>query len=383
MNAGGRVLSRTERLDWLRLIRTENVGPITFRHLLNRFGSATAALAALPELSRRGGRLGGLAIASKAQAEAELEALERVGARLVALGEPDYPVGLATIEDAPPLLSVRGNAVLLTGRIIGIVGARNASANGVRLARQLALDLGAAGLIVASGLARGIDTGAHQGALAAGTIAVMAGGVDVVYPQENTALYEQIVAQGAAISELPPGVNPQARHFPRRNRLISGLALGVVVVEASPRSGSLITARYALEQGREVFAVPGSPLDPRARGTNHLIRQGATLTEGAADIVPVINAQLSRRPFAEPAGLPLTPPEPVSPSEIEIARARDQVAEKLGPTPTPVDEIIRQCQLSPAAVQTCLLELELAGRLVRHPGNQVALIPREEPAEQP
>lgn len=383
MNAGGRVLGRAERLDWLRLIRTENVGPITFRHLLNRFGSAAAALAALPELSRRGGRLGGLAIASKAQAEAELEALERVEARLVALGEPDYPVGLATIEDAPPLLSVRGNAVLLTGRIVAIVGARNASANGVRLARQLALDLGAAGLIVASGLARGIDTGAHQGALAAGTIAVMAGGVDVVYPQENTALYEQIVAQGAAISELPPGVSPQARHFPRRNRLISGLALGVVVVEASPRSGSLITARYALEQGREVFAVPGSPLDPRARGTNHLIRQGATLTEGAADIVPVINAQLARRPFAEPAGLPLSPPEPTPPSEPEIARARDQVAEKLGPTPTPVDEIIRQCQLSPAAVQTCLLELELAGRLVRHPGNQVALIPREEPAEQP
>jgi DNA processing protein len=383
VNAGGRVLGRAERLDWLRLIRTENVGPITFRHLLNRFGSAAAALAALPELSRRGGRLGGLAIASKAQAEAELEALERVEARLVALGEPDYPVGLATIEDAPPLLSVRGNAVLLTGRIIAIVGARNASANGVRLARQLALDLGAAGLIVASGLARGIDTGAHQGALAAGTIAVMAGGVDVVYPQENTALYEQVVAQGAAISELPPGVSPQARHFPRRNRLISGLALGVVVVEASPRSGSLITARYALEQGREVFAVPGSPLDPRARGTNHLIRQGATLTEGAADIVPVINAQLARRPFAEPAGLPLSPPEPTPPSEPEIARARDQVAEKLGPTPTPVDEIIRQCQLSPAAVQTCLLELELAGRLVRHPGNQVALIPREEPAEQP
>ncbi len=383
MNAGGRVLGRAERLDWLRLIRTENVGPITFRHLLNRFGSAAAALAALPELSRRGGRLGGLAIANKAQAEAELEALERVEARLVALGEPDYPVGLATIEDAPPLLSVRGNAVLLTGRIVAIVGARNASANGVRLARQLALDLGAAGLIVASGLARGIDTGAHQGALAAGTIAVMAGGVDVVYPQENTALYEQIVAQGAAISELPPGVSPQARHFPRRNRLISGLALGVVVVEASPRSGSLITARYALEQGREVFAVPGSPLDPRARGTNHLIRQGATLTEGAADIVPVINAQLARRPFAEPAGLPLSPPEPTPPSEPEIARARDQVAEKLGPTPTPVDEIIRQCQLSPAAVQTCLLELELAGRLVRHPGNQVALIPREEPAEQP
>lgn len=382
MNAGGRVLGRAERLDWLRLIRTENVGPITFRHLLQRFGSAAAALAALPDLSRRGGRLAGLAIASKAQAEAEMEVLERAGARLVALGEPDYPVGLATIEDAPPLLSVRGNAVLLTGRIVAIVGARNASANGVRLARQLALDLGAAGLIVASGLARGIDTGAHHGALAAGTIAVMAGGVDVVYPSENAALYEQIVAQGAAISELPPGVSPQARHFPRRNRLISGLALGVVVVEASPRSGSLITARYALEQGREVFAVPGSPLDPRARGTNHLIRQGATLTESAADIVPVITAQISRRPFAEPAGLPLTPPEPTSASETEIARARDQVAEKLGPTPTPVDEIIRQCQLSPAAVQTCLLELELAGRLVRHPGNQVALVPREEPAEQ-
>lgn len=383
MSAGGRVLGRAERLDWLRLIRSENVGPITFRHLLQRFGSAGAALAALPDLSRRGGRLGGLAIAGKAQAEAELATLERLGARLVGWGEPDYPFALAAIEDAPPLLCVRGNAHLLTRRIVAIVGARNASANGVRLARQLALDLGAAGLVVASGLARGIDTGAHHGALAGGTIAVMAGGVDVIYPAENTELYERIVAQGAAISEQPPGVNPQARHFPRRNRLISGLALGVVVVEASPRSGSLITARYALEQGREVFAVPGSPLDPRSRGTNHLIRQGATLTESAADIVPVLADQLSRRPFAEPAGQPLTPPEPTPASEPEVALARDQVAEKLGPTPTPVDEILRQCQLSPAAVQTCLLELELAGRLVRHPGNQVALVPREEPADQP
>jgi DNA processing protein len=369
-----RHLTDPERRDWLRLIRSENVGPITFFHLLRRFGSAAAALEALPELSRRGGRTRPLVGFSKAKAEEELATLEKVGARLVAHGEPDYPKALAAIEDAPPVLAVRGHAHLLTKHAVAIVGARNASANGIRFARQLAADLGRGDLVVVSGLARGIDAAAHLGALESGTVAVMAGGVDVVYPSENRTLYDGITAAGAIVSEIAAGTAPTATHFPRRNRIISGLSLGVVVVEAARRSGSLITARFGLEQGREVFAVPGSPLDPRSQGCNHLLRQGATLVEGAEDVLAGLSGAL-RTPLAEPpsiwdqfggkAGVPA--------DDSAIARARPAVVEKLGPTPTPVDEIIRQCQLSPAIVLTVLLELELAGRLVRHPGNLVSL----------
>lgn len=368
-----RTLSDAERRDWLRLIRSESVGPVTFRQLLRRFKTARAALDALPDLARRGGRMRPPAIPSQPDVDAEIERLRKLGARLVALGEPEYPPALAAIEDAPPLLAVRGQADVLARPAIAIVGARNASANGVRFARQLAGDLGAAGYAVVSGLARGIDTGAHVGALMSGTVAVMAGGIDVIYPPENEGIYREIVQRGAVVSEMPPGLMPQARHFPRRNRIVSGIGLGVVVVEAALGSGSLITARFALEQGREVFAVPGSPLDPRARGTNDLLRQGATLTEGVADVVAVV-ARLTAREEALPAGDRLSEPpaEPAGTGEHDLDEARRRVAEKLGPAPVPVDEIIRQCQLAPAVVLTALLELELAGRLTRHPGNQVS-----------
>ena len=369
-----RHLTDAERRDWLRLIRSENVGPITFFHLLRRFGSATAALEALPELSRHGGRARPLVGFSKAKAEEELATLAKVGARLVAHGEADYPTALAAIEDAPPVLAVRGHVHLLTKRAVAIVGARNASANGIRFARQLAVDLGREGLVVVSGLARGIDAAAHLGALENGTVAVMAGGVDVVYPAENRALYDDVAAAGAVVSEIAAGTAPTATHFPRRNRIISGLSLGVIVVEAARRSGSLITARCALEQGREVFAVPGSPLDPRSQGCNHLLRQGAILVEGAEDVREGLSGVL-RAPLAEPPSIwdQFSGQPGGAADESAIAQARPKVVEKLGPTPTPVDEIIRQCQLSPAIVLTVLLELELAGRLVRTPGNQVSL----------
>jgi DNA processing protein len=370
-----RALSAAERLDWLRLIRSENVGPITFFQLLQRFGDAGVALAALPELARRGGRLKSIRIHDKAAAEREIEGLAKIGARLLALGEDEYPPPLAAIDDPPPLIAVLGHPHLLKRPMIGVVGARNASANGRRFAQSIARDLGKAGMVVASGLARGIDTAAHEGALETGTAAVVAGGIDVVYPQENAALYEKIAAQGVALAEEPLGTTPQARHFPKRNRLISGVALGVLVVEAAHRSGSLITARLALEQGREVFAVPGSPLDPRCQGANDLIRRGATLTETADDVLeqiePMLRPSVAERSRPEYAG-----PAPVlSERELEIARAK--VVESLGPTPVQVDEIVRQCQLSPAIVAAVLLELELAGRLDRHPGHQFSLVGSE------
>jgi DNA processing protein len=373
MNAAPRPLTPSERFDWLRLIRSENVGPITFYQLLSRFGSAQAALAALPGIARSGGRQQPLAIASKAAVERELAALAAAKAQLVGWGEPLYPPALASVEDAPPLLSVLGAAELLARRAVAIVGARNASANGRRFARDLASQLGASKLVVASGLARGIDAAAHEGALATGTIAVLAGGIDMVYPEENRALHEAIAEHGVLVAEMPVGTAPQARHFPRRNRIISGLALGVIVVEAAVGSGSLITARYALDQGREVFAVPGSPLDPRCRGTNDLIRKGARLVESAGDVMeelaPLLAVPLSERRralFAAAAG--------EMPDDGELERARGRVLALLSPSPLPVDELVRQCQLSPALVVTVLLELELAGRIERQPGNQVALL---------
>src|SRR6266851_2349936 len=338
-----RQLNPAERLDWLRLIRSENVGPVTFYQLLRRFGSASAALEKLPELANRGGRRAPLTLFPRAQAERELAELARVGATLLAWGEPDYPAALAAIDDAPPLLAVKGNTALLGRRAIAVVGARNASANGRRLARDLASELGRHGLVVASGLARGIDAAAHLGAMASGTVAVLAGGIDIVYPPENQELYEAIVAQGAVVAEPALGTVPQARHFPRRNRIISGLSLGIVVVEAAARSGSLITARFALDQGREVFAVPGSPLDPRCRGANDLIRHGATLTESIDDILqqlPTLSPSVAhRRPT--PAELPAslgsagaeTPAQTVGEPRDS---ARAQITERLGPTPVAV-----------------------------------------------
>jgi DNA processing protein len=368
-----RNLNRAERLDWLRLIRSENVGPITFHQLLARFGSAGAAIDALPELARRGGRRRPISICSKAVAEAELERLEAANAQLIALGEPEYPPALAALEDAPPVLSCLGHGHLLQRNAVAVVGARNASANGRRLARQLAADLGKAGLLVASGLARGIDAAAHQGALETGTAAVVAGGIDVVYPEENAALHEEIQARGVMISEIPIGTVPQARHFPRRNRLISGMSRAVLVVEAALRSGSLITARCAADQGREVCAVPGSPLDPRARGGNNLIRQGAVLVESAADVLDALEGVL-KSPVEEPKVADFLASAPATPDERALAGARQAIEELLGPTPVAVDEVIRECHVSPAIVHMALLELELAGRLERQPGNRVALI---------
>ena len=366
-------LSDAERLDWLRLTRSENVGPRTFFRLLDHFGSIAAALEEAPRLSVRGGRKRAIRIAARDDAEAEIEAAAAIGARLIAHGEPDYPEPLAEIDDPPPMISVLGDAGLAARRCLAVIGARNASAAGRRFARDIAADLGAAGFTVCSGMARGIDAAAHEGSLANGTVAVLAGGVDVVYPKENAELYERIVGQGAALSEQPPGTIPTAGHFPPRNRLISGLSLGVLVVEAAVRSGSLITARLALEQGREVFAVPGSPRDPRCRGPNDLIRSGATLTESAGDICDALEGLL--RPgnlrfdsaAPEPGGAPQM-------DDSEFATARDNVIEKLGATPVTVDELVRECQMSPPAVQTVLLELELSGLIERQPGNRVSLV---------
>ena len=374
MSAPARSLNPSERLDWLRLIRSDHVGPVTFFELLRRFGSAAAALSALPDLARRGGGRRSPRIFPRAEAERELASLDKFGARLVAWGEPDYPPSLAAVEDAPPLVSIKGDAALLARRSIAIVGARNASANGRRFAQGLAHDLGRNGLLVVSGLARGIDAAAHRGALETGTAAVVAGGIDVVYPEENRDLHAAVGAQGVLLAEMPIGTEPQARHFPRRNRLISGMSLGVVVVEAALRSGSLITTRFALEQGREVFAVPGSPLDPRCRGSNDLIRRGAGLVEAAEDVLTALAGQLQGAPKDIPRRFLAPMLSDGNDSEKSQERARSQVLEALGPSPLPVDELVRQCQLSPAIIATVLLELELAGRIERHPGNQISLL---------
>ena len=372
----GRALTDAERLDWLRLARTENVGPITFRSLLARFATAGAALDALPDLARRGGRQRPLRPPSRTEAERELAALAKAGAGLIALVEPDYPPLLTAIDDAPPLIAVRGHRHLLTRDMIAVVGARNASLNGRRFAARLAADLGQAGYVVVSGLARGIDAAAHDGALPTGTVAAMAGGVDVAYPTENAELLARIAELGVAVAENPPGMQPQGRHFPRRNRIISGLSLGVVVVEAAPRSGSLITARLAGEQGRDVFAVPGSPLDPRAQGANRLIREGATLIQSAEDVIEGV--QRMRRPPLEEMpsdSFAAGPDARIAVSAAEVTdQARAGVLECLSPAPTAVDEIVRGCGEPTNIVLTILLELELAGRLDRQPGNRVCLV---------
>jgi DNA processing protein len=346
--------------------------------MLRRFGSARAALEMVPRLARRGERSRTVTAMTRSEAEAELAALNRAGARLICWGEPLYPSALTAIEDAPPILTVLGRAELLRGPMVAVVGARNASANGRRLSRDLAAALGQGGVVVVSGLARGIDAAAHLGAIETGSVAVVAGGIDVVYPEENRGLYEALARQGAIVAELPLGTEPQARHFPRRNRIISGIALGVVVVEAAARSGSLITTRYALEQGREVFAVPGSPLDPRCRGCNDLLRHGAILTENAEDVLSQLRPELEQIPpllsvaqTSDP--VPASWPNPVVNQPISEDDGLELVVEKLGTTPVAVDELVRQCHLSAAAVATFLLELELAGRVERHPGNLVSL----------
>jgi DNA processing protein len=356
-----------ERIAWLRLARTPNVGPVTFTQLITRFGSASAALFEVPRLARRGG---GEApkVPHEDTVRREIDALTKLGGHLVTSADPDYPHGLAALDAPPPVISVLGRTSVLRREMIAMVGARNASALGRKLAQTLSADLGAAELVVASGMARGIDTAAHEGAIASGTCAVVAGGVDVIYPPENAGLYERLKQGGAIVSEMPVGEQPQARHFPRRNRIISGLSRGVIVVEAAEGSGSLITARFALEQNREVFAVPGSPLDPRAKGTNRLLREGAILTETAEDVLTVLRPILGSG-FAEPEHEPVRAP---SADDAETDRVRAVVIEALGPAPVRVDELIRLSGAPAPAVLAVLLEMELAGKLARHPGNEVS-----------
>lgn len=356
-----------DRIARLRLIRTPTIGPVTHRQLLARFGSAQAALAAIPDLAARGGGRQP-AIPPVAAIEREMAAVARLGARYLFLGQGLYPRLLAEIESAPPVLIARGDLALLGRPAIAMVGARNASAAAIRFARMLAHDLSQRGQIIVSGLARGIDTVAHGGAIEGGTIAVIAGGIDIAYPPENAALQDEIASRGLLLAEQPPGIEPRARHFPYRNRIIAGLAAGTVVVEAAPRSGSLITARNAAEFGREVMAVPGSPLDPRAQGCNLLIREGATLIQSAVDILEAVGPIGEGRVAADRARYD---PDPAIDELGDCDRAA--VVELLGPVPVAVDELIRQSGLIPAIVQTALLELELAGRLDRHAGGRVSL----------
>ena len=370
--AGAPRLSDRQRINWLRLIRTENVGPATFRDLINRFGSAEIAIEMLPELMVSGGVSRVIRIPTVEQAEAELEAARKHGSRFIAIGEADYPQYLRRMDHPPPLVAVKGSPAVFLLPPIAIVGARNASLAGIKMARTLAADLGRDGYSIISGLARGIDTAAHQGAIATGTVAVLAGGLDHPYPPENIELCNEIAERGGAvISEMPFGWEPRAKDFPRRNRIVAGLALGLVVVEAAQRSGSLISARLAGEMGRLVFAVPGSPLDPRAAGTNGLLKDGAILVTEARDVTEQI-APLTGQPLPPPVSLEEPPDFSVTPPPADDDRSR--VIEALGPVPVGIDEIIRHTRLHPAQVFMILLELDLAGRLERHAGGSVSLL---------
>jgi len=362
-------LSDAQRIDWLRLIRSEHVGPRTFRSLVNHCGSARAAIERLPDLARRGGASGPGRICSLEEAAREFEDSRRLGIVLLAPNEHGYPPRLALIDDPPPLLGVRGEADIEMRPMIGIVGSRNASGVGLKFTQTIARDLADAGFVIVSGLARGIDQAAHRASLTGGTVAVLAGGHDRIYPSEHEGLLASIIeAGGGAISEMPLGHTPRARDFPRRNRLISGTALGILIVEAAHRSGSLITARFANEQGREVFAVPGSPLDPRAAGTNDLIRQGATLTTSATDIINAV-APIMERPIA----LPMEEDEPPHGDREPQDTDRARIISLLGPSPIGIDDLVRMADTSPTIVRIVLLELEMAGRLERHGGGLVSL----------
>lgn len=397
----GFALDDRQRLDWLRLIRSESIGPRTFRTLVNRFGGAAGALDALPELGRQAGRT--LRLCTIAEAEREFEALRRRGAHLIALGEAAYPVPLQAIDSAPPLIAIEGDPAALNRPCVAVVGSRNASAAGLKFTATLARELGEAGFVVVSGLARGIDTAAHQASLESGTVAVLAGGHDEAYPPQNIPLLERIRERGAALSEMPLGWVPRGRDFPRRNRLVSGLALGTVVVEAARKSGSLITARFANEQGRQVFAVPGSPLDPRAEGGNHLIREGATLCAETAHVVDVLAPMLRRddlfgpvsflaREESEPRGpqetlwdeldLPEIRPAPKAELRGEAGEAspvaqsgdmpRLRLLDLIGPTPMAMDDLVRASGQPAREVSRILLELELEGVVQRHIGGALS-----------
>ncbi len=368
-------LSKRQRLAWLRLYRSDNVGPATFRDLINHCGSAETALEMLPHMASRAGRKRAIRVASLAEAEDELAAIENYGAKLVGIGEPGYPELLRYTDVAPPLITVLGNSEAMTKPTVSIVGARNASMAGIKMARQLAEKLGASDRIVVSGLARGIDKAAHEASVETGTVAVLAGGINLPYPPENVELFERIARSGTscAITEMPFGREPRSQDFPRRNRIIAGMSLGLIVVEAAQRSGSLITARLAAEYGRIVFAVPGSPLDPRAFGTNNLIREGATLITSAEDVLEGLAAMNNApgAPTPRQKGLFEDVDEMTLPPDDD---SRAQVISLLSPSPISVDEIIAHTELKPAQIALIILELDLAGRIERHPGNKVSLI---------
>ncbi len=367
-------LSDQQRFSWLRLIRSDNIGPMTFRDLINRFGTADAALDALPELAARAKARKKIQIASIDAIEREMDVAQRCGARFIGLGEPDYPAALKMADAPPPMIAIMGSTDCLARHSVSIVGSRNSSLSGAKIARQIAEGLGKADFVISSGLARGIDTAAHRAALKTGTIAVFAGGLNVIYPPENSELLSEIIANGgAAISEMPFGWKPRAQDFPRRNRIVAGLSLGLVVIEAATRSGSLISARIANEMGRLVFAVPGSPLDPRCAGTNYLLKDGAIVTTGARDVqdalMPLTRTLSEQAPYSleeQEATDEISPPADES--------ERQQIMTALGPTPCEVDEIIRFTGISAPIVQLVLLELDLDGRIERHPGGLVSMI---------
>ncbi len=360
-------LSQEEAFARIRLLRSPNVGPVSFRQLLRRFGTAGQALEALPDLAGRGGAK--YQPASEERVARETAAVRAAGARYLFHDSADYPALLGELDSAPPILTCRGDLALAKRSCVAIVGARNASAAAVKLARQFASDLAEAGLVVVSGLARGIDGAAHQAALVGGTIGVIASGIDITYPPEHRDLQEEVAQRGLLLAEQPPGTEPLARHFPSRNRIIAGLAAGTVVVEAAPRSGSLITARLAAEAGREVMAVPGSPLEPRSQGCNELIREGAVLVQSAADVIELVNGfdGMPRSILREPASAFEALPD-------ELADRPADITTLLTMAPVAVDELIRQSGESASAVQLALLELELAGRLVRHAAGRVSLL---------
>ncbi len=368
-----RALSNIEKLDWLRLIRSENIGPITFHQLIAKFQTASNALEQIPRLAENGGAKRLPKIYPKAAAEKEFKAVLKLGGEFVCSCEPTYPFALRQIHDPPPVISLIGHAHLLEKPAIAIVGSRNSSAVAMRLTEKFSDELGQAGFVITSGLARGIDASAHRAALPYGTIAVVGGGVDVAYPKENQDLQNSIYERGCVIAEQPLGTQPQARHFPRRNRIISGLSSAILVMEAAPKSGSLITARMALEQGRDVFAIPGSPLDPRARGTNNLIRNGAQLVESASEIIEAIRFSSSRNiKETDDDLLPLF--QQVQQHDESNQSSREKILSLLGPTPCQITDLTHHTDYSYTTVLTILLELELAGRLERHFGNRVSLI---------
>lgn len=370
----GAALSQDEAFARIRLLRSPNIGPVTYVQLLARFGAARAAIEALPDLAGRAGKP--YAATPPERIHDEIAAVRKAGARYLFHDSPDYPPLLAAIEGAPPVLTVRGHAAWAQRPCVAVVGARNASAGAVKLARDFAHGLAEAGFTVVSGLARGIDGAAHEGALGAGeggsTIGVIASGIDLAYPPEHARLQERIAQEGLLIAEQPPGTEPLARHFPTRNRIIAGLAAGTLVVEAAPKSGSLITARLAGEMGREVMAIPGSPLDARSHGCNQLIRDGAVLVQSPQDVIELLTGFDGAFRPVFPAPVPDTPPELAATPEHEAGQDAAGIADLLTSAPVAVDELIRQSGTSAASVQLALLELEIAGRLVRHAGGKVS-----------